>query len=132
MKALSIRQPWAWLILNAGKDIENRDWPTKVRGRVLVHAGRGMTHDEYDSAAWTLSGIRPDIQLPPLKALERGGIVGSVQIIGCIEKSDSRWFFGRYGFALHDPRPLPFTPYRGELGFFNVPDTAVPAEGNVK
>lgn len=26
--ALSIRQPWAWAILHAGKDIENRDWHT--------------------------------------------------------------------------------------------------------
>ena len=38
MKALSIRQPWAWLILHGGKDIENRTWATKLRGRVLIHA----------------------------------------------------------------------------------------------
>lgn len=36
MIALSIRQPWAWHILHSGKDIENRDWPTKFRGRVLA------------------------------------------------------------------------------------------------
>ena len=41
MLALSIRQPWAWLILRAGKDVENRDWSTKVRGRVLIHASVG-------------------------------------------------------------------------------------------
>ena len=34
MKALSIRQPWAWAIINAGKDIENRQWPTKFRGSI--------------------------------------------------------------------------------------------------
>lgn len=41
MLALSIRQPWASLILKAGKDIENRCWQTKVRGRVLIHAAKG-------------------------------------------------------------------------------------------
>jgi hypothetical protein len=49
MKALSIRQPWAWLILHAGKDIENRDWPTRFRGRFLIHAAKGMTRDEYEN-----------------------------------------------------------------------------------
>lgn len=48
MIALSIRQPWAWHILNSGKDIENRDWPTRFRGRVLIHASKGMTRAEYE------------------------------------------------------------------------------------
>ena len=39
MPALSIRQPWAWAILHAGKDIENRSWRTAFRGEVLIHAG---------------------------------------------------------------------------------------------
>ena len=50
MLALSIRQPWASLILNAGKDIENRCWPTKVRGRILIHAAKGCTRDELEDA----------------------------------------------------------------------------------
>lgn len=47
---LSIRQPWAWAILHAGKDIENRDWATRFRGPFLVHAGKGCTRDEYEDA----------------------------------------------------------------------------------
>ena len=39
MKALSIKQPWAWLIVNGFKDIENRTWRTKIRGEFLIHAG---------------------------------------------------------------------------------------------
>ena len=54
MKALSIRQPWAWLILHGGKDIENRDWATRFRGRVLIHASKGVTQDEW-SDAWEFS-----------------------------------------------------------------------------
>ena len=44
---ISVRQPWAWLIMNAGKDIENRTWRTDVRGRVLIHAAKGVTKDEW-------------------------------------------------------------------------------------
>jgi len=40
MIALSIQQPWAWAIIHGGKDVENRTWPTKFRGRFLVHASR--------------------------------------------------------------------------------------------
>src|SRR5690606_36026391 len=47
---LSIRQPWAWLICNGGKDIENRNWRTLYRGHVFIHAGKGMTRDEYEIA----------------------------------------------------------------------------------
>ncbi|MNQ62267.1 ASCH domain protein [compost metagenome] len=50
MKALSIRQPWAWLIIHGGKDVENRSWHTKHRGRFLVHAAKGMTKHEYQAA----------------------------------------------------------------------------------
>src|SRR5580765_3071606 len=40
MKALSIRQPWAWLIVNGHKPVENRSWPTKYTGKLLIHAGQ--------------------------------------------------------------------------------------------
>jgi hypothetical protein len=115
MKALSIRQPWAWLILQGGKDIENRTWPTKIRGRVLVHASKGMTRAEYAGASHFTS-------LPPFENLQRkcGGIVGSVEIIDCVQKDASRWFEGPYGFKLINPKPLPFVPLKGQLGFFEV------------
>ena len=130
MKALSIRQPWAWLILNAGKDIENRDWKPWFRGRFLVHAGKGMTRDEYDGALDTIdyvenfTGKPLGVSLPPFESLERGGIVGSVELVNCVteEEAASPWFFGRYGFVLSNPMLLPFRPFKGQLGFFEVPD----------
>jgi hypothetical protein len=108
------------MIINAGKDIENRDWPTKVRGRVLIHASKGMTRDEYESAYHTMIRVNRSLLLPSFVTLERGGIVGSVEIVGCVERSDSPWFFGRYGFVLKDPQRLPFQLCKGQLGFFNV------------
>ena len=38
MKTLSVRQPWANLIVRGIKDIENRSWKTNFRGRILIHA----------------------------------------------------------------------------------------------
>lgn len=123
MKALSIRQPWAWLILHAGKDIENRSWQTAVRGRVLLHAAKGMTRDEYEDGIDALISRKIKRVLPAFATLERGGIVGSVEIVDCVREHSSPWFVGRYGFVLRDPEPLPFRPLRGALGFFDVPDT---------
>lgn len=123
---ISVRQPWAWLIINAGKDIENRDWFTKVRGRVLIHAGKGMTREEYAVCLRTchmISGKHPfpdGMVLPAFDELERGGIIGSVEIVDCVDGSASPWFFGRYGFVLRDPQPLPFQPCKGQLGFFRI------------
>lgn len=141
MIALSIRQPWASLILKAGKDIENRDWPTKYRGRILIHAAKGMTRAEHEDAIdFAVQAIRADqrnknatrrVTLRELgfdfDALPRGGIVGSVEITACVTDSASPWFVGRYGFMLRDPQPLPFVPWRGQLGFFDVPAEALAA-----
>ncbi len=125
MKAISVRQPWAWLIIHGGKDFENRDWPTNIRGRVLIHAAKGMTHDEYEDALDTAAraGGRA---LPPFDALERGGIIGSVEIVDCVKYTEetenlSPWFCGDWGFKLANPVALPFQPLKGMLGFFNVP-----------
>lgn len=141
MLALSIRQPWASLIIKAGKDIENRDWPTRVRGRILVHAAKGMTHDEYEDAIlFAVGAIRRDPRnagatktrtLRELgfarEDLERGGFVGTVEIVDCVQASESPWFMGRYGFVLRDPQPMEFVPWKGQLGFFEVTDQALQA-----
>lgn len=127
MKALSIRQPWAWAILYAGKDVENRDWPTKFRGEFLVHASKGLTKSEYarfeDMAfmMW-LNGVPtiPDT-IPEMAELQRGGIVGMARISDVVSSSPSPWFMGEYGFILSGVRPLPFVPCKGALGFFDVP-----------
>ncbi len=127
--AISIRQPWAYLIVQGFKDIENRDWPTKFRGRVLVHASKGMTRGDYEACALFCSGLPegalpPDFSFPAFDELPRGGIVGEVKIVDCVSASDSPWFMGQYGFVLKDARPSLLTPCKGALGFFS-PDIAV-------
>lgn len=118
MKALSIRQPWAWLIVHGFKPVENRDWPTRYRGPFLVHASKGMTREDYEDAR-DLAQVQ-GITIPAPHELERGGIVGVATLSGCVTHSPSRWFFGKFGFELADAKPLPFLPLKGRLGFFDV------------
>jgi ASCH domain len=125
MFALSIRQPWASLILKAGKDIENRNWPTKFRGRILIHAAKGCTYAELDGALDFATAACGTYYVADLKTIPRGGIIGSVDLVDCVSASASPWFVGKFGFVLRDPQSLPFTPWKGQLGFFDVPDSQV-------
>lgn len=119
MKCLSIRQPWAWLIVNGYKDVENRSWRTQYRGEFLVHAAKGMTRPEY--AAASQLALSQGITLPAFEDLERGGVVGIATLTACVSVSPSPWFFGKYGFVLTGASPLPFKPCPGRLGFFELP-----------
>lgn len=119
MRTLSIRQPWAWLIVNGWKNIENREWATGFRGRILVHAGKTMTRADYEACQLLMAGFT-SLELPPMKQLERGGIVGATTILDCVTDHPSEWFCGPYGFVLADSKPLPFRPCLGMLGFFEV------------
>jgi len=117
MRALSIRQPWAWLVVNGYKDIENRTWSTNFQGRIYVHAGQRTVADDYPGQREYIT--RAGIVIP--FHLARGAIIGEVTITGCLSASDSPWFCGPYGFILEDPvayeTPI---PWRGQLGFFQV------------
>lgn len=80
-----------------------------------------MRHEEYESAAlFALYDVREEIAIPAFGDLERGGIVGEVEIVDCVQASESPWFFGPWGFVLRNPKPLPFRPWGGTLGFFHV------------
>ena len=116
MKALSIRQPWAWLIVNGYKNIENRTWFTKYRGPVLIHAAKTP---EPISFFEVISYY--DLDLEPADVfLQFGGIVGQAEIVDCVSSHESKWFHGPRGFVLENARPLPFEPYRGQLGLFEA------------
>ena len=129
MKALSVRAPWWLAILHYGKDIENRDWPTNFRGTIYLHASSWFHPRDILQGIGAIDHICrvegksfSSISVNYLEA--RGGcIVGTVDIVDCVDRSDSPWFFGKYGFVLANPvafeRPIPF---KGSLRFFNVPD----------
>jgi hypothetical protein len=118
MKAISLRPPWPYAIFHLDKDIENRTWPTRYRGPLLIHASKTWDEAGYDFLSYSMDRFVPSKQHHVF-----GAIVGQVNLINCVDRSDSRWFFGDYGFELEDPIEFkkPFT-YKGQLGIFDVPD----------
>lgn len=120
--ALSIRQPWAWLIVNRYKNIENRTWATRVRGTILIHAGAIMTEADYLACTLFISAMPGPWRLPDYKKLKQecGGFVGQAELIDCVTESNSPWFCGDYGFVFRAGKASPFKPAKGRLGFFRV------------
>lgn len=129
MKALSLTQPWAWLVVHGGKDVENRCWNTKRRGAFLVHAAKGMTDEQYAAAvsfALRVGGPELANRIPVRCDLERGGIIGAANlytVIHPLRPSEMPrrlpWHMPeQYGFVLGDQRPLAFLPCKGALGFW--------------
>jgi len=119
--ALSVRQPWAWAIIHAGKPLENRTafmirHLNPVTGRRAIHASKGMTRDEYDEGCEFM--FRHGIECPAPADLLRGGIIGSVTVTGVVKESDNPWFFGPRALVLADPTPCDFIPAVGALGYF--------------
>jgi hypothetical protein len=114
MKAITVRQPFAWLIVTGRKDIENRSWPTKYRGPLLIHAAAKFRD-------WPLSKIenRYGIRLPPIEEMNCGGLVGMCELVDCVDAHKSKWFEGDYGFVLRNARQIPFVGMAGKLGLWN-------------
>jgi hypothetical protein len=143
VKALSVRQPWAWAILHAGKDIENREWrgTNGFRGLFLLHASQrpNPTRLQDEGLAFVdfcrERRIRlPDGEKPGVLSLgdlfrDCGGIVGVARVVDIRQNGDaptSPWAIpGLLGLQLTDVHPLPFVPCKGALGFWSVPDAVI-------
>jgi ASCH domain len=126
--ALSLKQPWAALLVAGHKTIEVRKWPTAVRGRVFIHAARTV---DKRPAAW--DRVPDDVR--PLAELT-GGLIGSAELTGCIiyrtpavfmadapkHRNDPAWFEPphMYGFTFRDAAAVPFVPCKGQVRFFTV------------
>ncbi len=126
MRALSVRQPWAGLIVAGLKDIENRSWRTEYRGQLLVHASLGRS-------GRTLSDIERMYCIAITDGLVKlctltGGVIGAFNVVDCVSESTSPWFDGpindkgkrNFGLVLRNARKLPFCPMPGRLGLFPV------------
>ena len=126
--ALSIKQPWASLLISGRKTIEVRSWTTRIRGRILIHAAR-VPDSRPEAWKWVTDDIRP------LTALG-GGIIGEAQLFECrsypqatafvtdlsLHLNDPSWFQekGLHGFVFRNAVPLPFRPWPGNVRFFTV------------
>lgn len=88
MKALSIKQPWASLIAHGIKDIENRTWKTKFRGRIYIHASG------TPAKGITISSLTPEQfnSIPNVSCkMINSAIIGEVEIVDCVINHPSIW-----------------------------------------
>lgn len=113
MKIISIRQPWANLIVRGVKPVENRKWRTDYRGPLLIHAGKNFDTQGY---YWIMENFPKAI--PAGLPLLLGGIVGRVEMVDCVKSHPSPWFSGPWGHLYINARELGFIPLRGRLGLF--------------
>lgn len=157
MKALSLTQPWADVILEQGKRVENREkWAgCSYRGPILLHAAKGIGSraELSDRLAMVRTAGVPEAWISerfeshwlrasegtrfwkPRPSLHRGGIVGRADIVGTFDVHSSgawaswmrdadqrKWWFGGFALVLDKVEALPFVPWKGALGLFEVPD----------
>ena len=132
--ALSVRQPWAWTLLFGGKDVENRTWSTRCRGRIWIHASKREIAEDVDYAVRLVAeGWNCD----PRRALkhyrehdQRGAILGSLNLNGCRRIDElradeplrgNRWVQGPWLWLLEDPVACDPWPMPGRLGLWTPP-----------
>lgn len=129
-KALTVRQPYAaWMfVANALglKDVENRSWQTRHRGRLAIHTALLPEHWWSDTEAWHLNGQRGT-------AWAFGAVIGVVDLaridepVRYVEGDPSVWALaGHYRWRLADPVLLdePVLSEGGEDVFDLAPDVA--------
>ncbi len=113
LRAISVRQPWAYAIMHRGKDIENKPMRTDYRGPILIHAS--LTVESREARKLKLD---PD-------GLPTGVIIGVVEIFDCVRNGRlySKWAIpGWWHWRLRNPRVLARPiPFKGKLGFMRVP-----------
>lgn len=117
VRALTLRQPWAWAVIFGGKNVENRTWKPRKPFTLLVHAG----------ITWTEEGAEHCEKLGvdvPEDATWGGQIIGAVDVTGATEQSDSPWALpGYWHWELQNPRPAnPPIPTRGRAALFRPPE----------
>ena len=134
MRAITIKQPWAWAIIHGGKNIENRGWaPNNLSGRIAIHAGRTQDEGGYPAIRSILS-LDTEGLCRVAEAAVCGAIIGTVEVVSvharwvgrhqCIGTHCAPWGIqsSAHHWVLADPRPCEPIPCRGALGLWTVPD----------
>lgn len=111
---LTVKQPWAYCIMHLGKDIENRTRKTNIRGTLAIHASKQI---DYDAYYWLKAEGH---ELPPIKELVTGKVLGTVDLIDCVQEHTSVWKEeGTWGYVLQKPQPFNEPVHaKGNLGFW--------------
>lgn len=131
MKALSVREPWAFAITCGGKDIENRNWRPanlglRFRGKFLIHASLKVDQEDEDDVLWDIAeqlGKGRDEIAQMYVGRRLGAIVGAATLVDVVYDSKSKWYMGGglAGLVLKDAVECKPVPCKGMLGFFTPP-----------
>lgn len=133
MRAISIRQPWAWAIIYAGKDVENRTESAAKRmrngvgERILIHASRSIMLEDFGAAAEILRRLSLG-SCPDFEDFQCGGVIGTAVIAEIIDPAvghKSPWYTGRSGLILTDAKPCYYIGMKGQLGIYGTDITRV-------
>lgn len=129
MKALTIKQPYAQLIVDGIKDIENRTWPTIRRGKVLIHVSQFKIKSETNfynivtPEQWNnLPGYMTDDIADD--NFVRSAIIGEIEIVDCIKDSKSIWALpDHWHWIIANPvrYEQPILNVKGALSFWDYP-----------
>jgi len=128
VKALSIKNPWAWLIAKGIKPVENRSWKTTFRGRIYIHVSKkwdGSKANYYlpiTEEQWITLSESVQNQLYSKENMPTGAIIGEVDIIDCVKGYDSIWSVeGQYQWVLDNPIMYNYVipDVKGKLSFWN-------------
>ncbi len=116
LPVISIRQPYARLVVNGIKDVENRLRRTHYRGPILIHASTNREYfkeNEHQDAEKMFS-----VRLPI--DYDCGGVIRNAEIVDGVRDSKSEWKDpGSWGCVLANARPLKFRECKGAVGFFH-------------
>jgi hypothetical protein len=135
MWALTLTQPYAWMVIHGPKDVENRDWVNRILEDLIeagepfaVHAGKECTRRYYSDAVEYAKSQDSSLVVPARGELVCGAILGTAVPLGYWPPSDwspsRRWHMkGKTGWALKDRKPLPHPlPALGKQGFWKMPE----------
>ena len=135
MKALSVKQPWASLIMTGYKEVEIRTWKTDYRGQLVIHTGTRGDSEAVDKFWGKDKSLIEKTDLP------RGCILGKIELVDIVELYAPNWsdwkcyhrvsgvWPGHPLFAWWLSNPIKLKnpiPYKGQQGLFNIPDGLIP------
>jgi len=104
VKALTICQPWAWLVIHGPKRWENRTWQTTYRGPLAIHAGGSRAWLEAAYANERLRGLLPPAGQLPFRAVI--GVAELARIVPAAQAAGEPFAEGPLCWRLDAPRPL--------------------------
>lgn len=125
MKVLTIKQPWAWLIAEGIKKVENRTWKTNYRGILAIHAGKSnsdLSSDLIQRIDSILIGT--GIALPSTNVLksEQGCIIAIANLIAITTNQNDKWAIpGQFHWKLESAKRISPMPAQGKLGLWDYP-----------